>query len=74
MNRKSEVSLSLSLLDRTLWISDNLYLDEGVSLTWTCLHGEVPLYVMAVQVGEKRPVEEERQGQWIAWVTRLGRK
>jgi hypothetical protein len=70
MNRKSEVSLSLSLLGRALWISGDAYLEEGVSLTWMCLHGEdVPprggsTDVMAVPAGEKRPVEEERQGQW----------
>jgi hypothetical protein len=73
MNRKSEVSFSLSLLGRALWINGDIYPDDGMSLTWMCLHGEAPLYLMAVPVGERRSDEEERQGQWTAWVTGLGR-
>jgi hypothetical protein len=49
MNRKSEVSLSLSLLGRALWISGDAYLEEGVSLTWMCLHGEAPLMLWLSQ-------------------------
>lgn len=42
-----------SFLPGAICVTGDIYLNEGLSLTWVCLHGKAPLYVITVSVGEK---------------------